>query len=239
MAVLLVLGLLAGGALAYVWFSGGSGEPSTDVTAPPLTGSPTTAGAVAPTSSGSTTVPSAVDGALVFTIDKERSTATFQLDEVLNGSPKTVVGVTNEVAAQISFDPADASTVQVGKVLVNARTFETDSGIRDRAVRGPILGSADDQFELIEFTPTAIEGLSGAIEQGTTLEFQVAGDLTIKGTTVPVTFEVTANLADELTGKAVATVLRSDFGLEIPSVPNVADVSNEVILTLEFVAIPA
>lgn len=231
--VLLILGLLGGGGLAFVWFSGGSGEPSTDVTAPPLSDPSTTlAGG---TATPGTTV---VAGATVFAIDKSRSTATFEIDEVLSGQPQQVVGVTSEVAGQISLDPTDASTAQVGKILVNARTIETDSAIRDRAIRGPILGSAQDEFELIEFTPTSIEGLSGAIESGTATEFQIVGDLLIKGTTVPVTFEVSAMLTseDELEGTAVATVLRSDFGLEIPSVPNVADVSDEVVLTLQFVA---
>ena len=39
---LAVLVLVVLGAAAYVWFSGGSGEPSTEVTAPPITSRATT-----------------------------------------------------------------------------------------------------------------------------------------------------------------------------------------------------
>jgi polyisoprenoid-binding protein YceI len=38
-------------------------------------------------------------------------------------------------------------------------------------------------------------------------------------------------------GSAEGTVLREDFGIGIPSVPGVAEVSEEVLIRLEFVAI--
>lgn len=40
-------------------------------------------------------------------------------------------------------------------------------------------------------------------------------------------------------GSAVATVLRESWNLTIPSVPNVANVSEEVELTIDFVAVAA
>jgi polyisoprenoid-binding protein YceI len=73
---------------------------------------------------------------------------------------------------------------------------------------------------------------------GDTLTFTVTGDLTIAGTTQPVTFDVTAALetADTLAGSAETTVLRSDFNLSIPNVPFVANVGDEVTLKLNFTA---
>ncbi len=71
------------------------------------------------------------------------------------------VGTTHEVAGQVRFDPADPSTMELSQMVVNARTLKTDSSLRDRAIRGPvILDSASDEFELITFDPTAIEGLA-------------------------------------------------------------------------------
>jgi polyisoprenoid-binding protein YceI len=63
--------------------------------------------------------------------------------------------------------------------------------------------------------------------------------MTIKGTTSGVSFDVTATLIDTKTieGTANSVVLRSDFGIGIPSVPSVANVSDEVVLTLDFVAV--
>jgi polyisoprenoid-binding protein YceI len=74
---------------------------------------------------------------------------------------------------------------------------------------------------------------------GQPLTFTVTGDLTIHDVSRPVTFSVTLTPESDarLTGLASATILRSDFGLTIPSVPSVADVSQEVKLELEFVAV--
>ena len=52
------------------------------------------------------------------------------------------------------------------------------------------------------------------------------------------TFDVAVILVDEtrLEGLAATTIARADFQLTIPSVPNVADVDEEVLIELEFVA---
>jgi hypothetical protein len=53
-----------------------------------------------------------------------------------------------------------------------------------------------------------------------------------------VTFDVTVTPVSEtrLEGNAVTTVKRSDYNLVIPSVPGVADVSEDVRLEIDFVA---
>ena len=54
----------------------------------------------------------------------------------------------------------------------------------------------------------------------------------------PVTFEGTVTLKSDtqIDGDLKATVTRSDFGLTIPNVPSVADVTDEVKLELQFTA---
>lgn len=232
-----VVAAAAGGAIWF--FNQGDAAPSTGVTAPTL--ATTTTSAAASTTPGSTettgatSTTSAAGGTLLLELTGE-STATFTLDEVLRGEPKTVVGTATGVAGQIEVALEDLAASRIGEILVNARTFATDSSFRDRAVRGPILDT--DAFEFISFTPTAIEGLSGTAAAGEPLTFTVSGDLRIRDVTAPVTFEVTATLAGDsrLEGTATAGVLRSTFGLEIPSVASVADVTDEVTITLEFVA---
>ena len=61
----------------------------------------------------------------------------------------------------------------------------------------------------------------------------------IKEVTQPVTFDVelTADSATQISGLAKATIKRSDFNLEIPSAPGVADVTDEVRLELAFTAV--
>ena len=147
---------------------------------------------------------------------------------------KTVVGTTSEVAGQVLFDPVDPAAAQFSEILINARTLETDRPNRDRAMRSAVvLNSGSDEHEFITFVPTTIEGLDGPIAVGEELTFDVTGELTIKGTTQPVTFSVTAVLEadDRLSGRAEAEVLRSDFGIDIPRAPGVADVTDEVTIS--------
>lgn len=236
----LLLGVVAVGLgiVAYLWFSAGSGEPTTDLTTPTLPPQTTTTAA-----GGSDTAPvtsqATEGGSVTFTIDPAQSTARFELDEELRGSPKRVVGTTSEVAGQFRFDPAAVAAAELSPIVVNARTFQTDSSNRDRAIRSAVvLDSGSDEFELITFTPTAIEGLPAAAAVGDTLAFTVTGDLQIKGTSRPVTFEVEVVWSDQdrLEGTAQATVMRSDFGIGIPNAPGVANVSEEVLVALDFIA---
>lgn len=230
---LLVIGALA----AYVWFSGGSGEPSTEVTAPPVAPSTTAVAAPETTVATAGTVPEPVDASTItYTLVKEESTASFALQEDLRGVRTDVVGTTNELAAEILVDFGTPANSQVGQVVINARTLETGSSFRDRAIRGEILDSADDEFEFITFTPTSIAGLPDEIADE--VSFTMTGDLTIRTITNPVTFAVTVSsiTPERLEGIATAEVLRSDFDLNIPSVSQVANVTDEVQLTIEFVA---
>jgi len=173
---------------------------------------------------------------VVLQISQEQSEARFTISEELNGQPKTVVGTTNQVAGELALDLSDLSTAQVGVIQVNARTFVTDSDRRDRAIRNFILET--DQYEFITFTPTQVTGLSGPAQPGQPFTFQIAGDLTIRGVTQPVVFDVTVQgeATARLTGTATAVVKRGDYNLTIPSVPNVANVGEEVTLEIDFVA---
>jgi len=140
------------------------------------------------------------------------------------------------VAGQLAVGAKDLSQTQVGVIQVNARTLVTDNDRRNGAIRNFILNT--DQYEFITFTPTSITGLSGATQSGQSFTFQMSGDLTIRNVTQSVTFNVTAQgvSASQITGTATATVNRSDFSLTIPSVPNVANVGEEVTLQIDFVA---
>ncbi len=174
----------------------------------------------------------------IFQIDQEGTSAEFNIFEVLNGSDKTVVGTTNQVAGEIAINASDLSLSRVGELRINARTFATDSDRRDNAVARFILQSENDEYEFIVFVPTAISGLSGNAAVGDTLTFQVTGDLTVAGVTQSITFEVTATLeADNmLTGHAETIISREAFNISIPNVPSVTNVSDEVTLKLDFVA---
>jgi polyisoprenoid-binding protein YceI len=182
----------------------------------------------------------AVDSdARVYEILQEESEARFVIDEVLRGSPKTVVGSTDQVAGQIAVDPTDLDPAEVGTILINARTFATDSEQRNRAIQNQILRT--DQHEYITFAPKTLLSLPDDASVGQAVPLQVVGDLTIAGVTREVTFDatITPESEDRLAGSASTTIRYADFGLAIPQVPAVTGVSENVRLELEFVAMAA
>lgn len=251
------------GGVAYVWFSGGSGEPSTEVTAPPITPASTTAVTTVPAEEPVETSPSVEEtpattvpvdttaaagtgaegatSAVLYRIDKEQSSVRFEIDEILNGSPFRVVGVTSEVAGEVLIDFDNPAASQLGTIVVNVRTFSTDSGFRDRAIRGPILGSSRDENEFATFEPGAIDGLPDRVAVNDRVPVTITGTFTLSGVSRPVTFdaEVEVDSGDRVEVTGAATVLRSDFGLTIPDVPSVSDVADEVLLVIDLVAVPA
>jgi polyisoprenoid-binding protein YceI len=231
LAVLLAVGVGAG---AW-WFSQGTEAPSVDVTAPPV-GTTTTA-STQPADGGATTTAAPVeagDGPATYALT-DASQAAFTITEDLRGTPTTVVGTSTIVLGEIAVDTDDPSTIQIGTILVNARDFTTDSGNRNRAIRGPILDA--DNFEFIEFVPDSIDVVD---DSGPEVRLTVTGDLTIREIANPVTFDVAATLNGDgtISGTATATIDRTDWGLNIPSAPGVANVSEVVSLALDFVAAP-
>lgn len=215
-------------------------------TSAPVT--PTSATAAAPAATNSTaptTAPTlaaaptqAAAGTTIFEIVQAESQAQFKIDEVLEGAPKTVLGITDQVAGQIALDPTNPAATQVGIIQVNARTLTTDNNMRNRAIKNRILLTNDHEF--ITFAPTELVGLPATGAVGQTYSFQIVGDLTIKGVTRPATFDVTvtAASAQRLEGQATSTIRYADFDVAVPSVPMVANVADEVQVALNFVAAP-
>lgn len=220
-AVAIIGLLIVVAAGVYIYVSGGSGEASEEVTE--------NAEQLSAESASQT----------VFRIVQDESSVSFTLDEDLRGVRTTVVGVTNQVAGDIQVDVENPANTQVGAIRINLRTLETDNDFRNRAIRSEILNSAQDEYEFTEFVPTAITGLPDSVTVGQPFTFQVTGDLKLVDTTRPVTFDVTVTPVseDRIEGVGTATVLRSDYGLNIPNAPGVANVTDEVELKIEFVAV--
>ncbi|MFQ3647685.1 MAG: YceI family protein [Anaerolineae bacterium] len=175
----------------------------------------------------------------LFRIDPAQSEARFILQEDLRGQRIDVIGVTNQVGGDMIVDVVNPAGSQVGQIVVNARTLQTDNTFRNQAIRSEILRSAQDAYEFITFTPTALNGLETAtVALGEPVTFTITGDLRIVETTRSVTFEATATLIDPqtLTGSASVVVRWADFGLRIPNVPGVSNITDDVTLEIDFVA---
>lgn len=220
--VLAVIGIVIAVALSiYIYVSGGSGEASEDIT------------------ENAEQLNAESPSQTVFRIVQEESRVSFTIEEDLRGVHTVVVGETDEVAGDIQVDVENPTNSKIGAIRINLRTLATSNDFRNRAIRSEILKSAQDEYEFTEFVPTAITGLPESVTVGQPFTFQVTGDLKLIDTTNSVTFDVTITPVSEtrIEGVGVTTVLRSDYGLTIPNAPGVANVTDEVELKIEFVAV--
>ena len=172
----------------------------------------------------------------IYELDPAQSEARFIINEVLRGTPTTVVGKTSNVAGQIAFAANDPASTRVGQIVIGARDLATDNNFRNRAIANEILHT--NQFEFITFTPTSITGLPDSVAVGESYSFQMVGDLTITDKMQEVVFETTATLVDAATlqGEASTMLAYADFGVTVPFAQSVDAVEETVVLELSFVA---
>jgi polyisoprenoid-binding protein YceI len=229
-AIPVIIGVIVGGAALSIYIRGGSGEASEEIAAPTLQ----------PRESESEETGNAPSTEIQFEIIPEESEVRFILNEVLRGQPTTVIGRTSEVGGIIVIDPNTPANSIIGPIRINLRTLQTPEEMRNRTIRAEILETARDEYEFTEFIPKEIIGLPDSVEIGVPFSFTVVGDLPIRAITNEVSFDVTVNPISEtrIEGSASTQVLRSDYDLNIPNVPSVANVTNEVQLEIDFVAEP-
>lgn len=205
----------------YVWFTGGSGEPSREATAE--------------------TVEPVEPESITYRVDRDRSEARFLIEEVLRGEPNTVVGRTSGIDGSIAVQ-LEPAAVEIGEFEINVRSIRTDDEVRDRSIRTLILESNRDEYEFSSFRPRRVEGVPEVITVGDTLDLDVTGDLTVRDVTTEVTFamEVSVDSREEISGLATTTLRWDQLEISIPYVGGnsiVSAVEDELELQLEFLAV--
>ncbi len=251
--VVFVLGMAAGAA-GWIWITGGSGEASISIEDALATSDANDVALAAAVGTAvvdamnivvthvadmSATLVAEMVEPVEFSIVSSESLATFTLEEDLRGARTTVLGSTSEVAGKIMVDMINPAASSIGTIVINARTLETDQSFRNRALRSSILKSAQDAFEFIVFQPKQLSSFSAeSLAVGESITFDITGDLTVADVTNSVTFNAKVTLESEtqISGSATVNVLYRDFGLTIPSAPGVANVTDDVDLSLQFVA---
>lgn len=164
------------------------------------------------------------------------SEARFYINEVLLGNDKEVIGVTNLVTGEVNFDLSNPQAATVGTISIDASDLTTDDNRRNGQIRNRILQTSDFQF--ITFSPTNLVGIPESLAVGDSFDVEISGDLTIKETTQSVIFLTTVTVVSEteLTGLGSTIIKYADYDINIPQVPIVASVEEEVRLELAFVA---
>ena len=154
----------------------------------------------------------------------------YRVGEILFGVETEGVGRTDQVTGALVIE---GTTVTEANFSVDLASMKSDDTRRDGQFRGRIMAVAD--YPTAEFVLTEpIElGRIPAIDEQITAT--ATGELTLRGTTLPVTFELTAQRTAERIGiLGDITVVFSDYGIPNPSI---AGITTEPFGLLEFVII--
>ena len=174
----------------------------------------TVAGEPSATTTADTVAPSTPDGNWVIT--GASSTVGYRIQEVLGGVDVEAAGRTDQVTGSLTIDGTRASA---GEFSVDMATIASDDGRRDGQFRGRIMSV--DQFPTATFVLTAPIDFGAVPTEGTAVTATATGDLTLRGVTRSVTFEVEARLEGGRIGVLGSIpILFSDY--EIPDPSNVA-----------------
>jgi polyisoprenoid-binding protein YceI len=244
-AAVLVLFVAAGAALVW-WFLRDDAPDEVslaDAAAQVTESTPATSGAVATTAPATTpaTTPAGASGDVsgAWTVDTsigefnyEDSTGTFvgfRVEEELQGlGSVTAVGRTPTVSGTLAID---GTTVTAVSIEADMSAITTNDSRRDDKVWSAL---ETDTFPTATFVLTQPIDLGDAATNGEAVTVDAAGELTIHGVTLPVTFPLQAQLVgDTIVVVGQVDVVFADYGVELPTAPIVLSLDDNGIIELQ------
>jgi polyisoprenoid-binding protein YceI len=160
----------------------------------------------------------------------DASTVGYRIQEVLAGVDVEAAGRTDQVTGSLTILGTQATA---GEFSVDMATIVSDDGRRDGQFRGRIMNV--DQFPTATFVLTSPIDFGAVPLDGSSVVATASGELTLRGVTRPVTFEVDARLEGGRIGVLGSIpILFSDYQIPDPS-NAVAKVKDDGLL--EFVLI--
>lgn len=154
----------------------------------------------------------------------------YRVEEILFGVNTAGVGRTNDITGSLTID---GTQVTAADFEVDMATVESDDSRRDGQFRGRIMTVAE--FPTAKFVLTEPIELGEIPETGQQATATATGDLTLRGVTNSVTFDVTAQLQNDRIGvlSSIAVVF-ADYDIVNPSVAGITTEDNGL---LEFVLV--
>jgi polyisoprenoid-binding protein YceI len=201
-------------------------------------GHPTTA---AHKAAGAATVvgtPIPTTGLTKYTLSTSGSSASYSVHEdlIFGGvGSHTAVATSNNVSGSLFLGLSGNHPVltQVN-VTVDLTSLASDSSLRDGHVQDYLDTS---EFPSAQFSSTNVSGLPATYTSGSTISFQMIGNLKIHGVTNQETFTVNGKLdGTTISGTATTTIFMTDFGITPPDLANIAIVDNKVTITITLTA---
>jgi polyisoprenoid-binding protein YceI len=220
----LALGILACGLTAC--------EPSRDAqarSASTETAPATTAG----------TAQSTAAAAIRYVTAPAGNAARYRIREQLVGLdlPNDAVGETNGVTGEIAVDSKGNIIASESKFTVDVSALKSDKERRDGYVRRRVLET--EQHPTVTFVPKSVRGISLPLPKSGKKTFELAGDLTVRGTTRLTVWKVDATFhPDRMSGAATTSFTFTDFGMTQPKVPVVLSVDETIKLEMDFTLVP-
>jgi polyisoprenoid-binding protein YceI len=141
------------------------------------------------------------------------SKAQYRVKEVLFGQDNTATGTTEDVTGSVAIH---GTSVTNATVTVDLTSVTSDESQRDNQFQNRIMDTAD--FPKATFKLTKPIELGSEPADGVKITTTATGDLTMHGTTKPVTAQVEARrTGDTIEAAGSIPVTFSDFGIDNPS----------------------
>jgi polyisoprenoid-binding protein YceI len=176
---------------------------------------------------------------LSYVVAPEGNEARYRVQEQLVGVdlPGDAVGRTSKIEGGIVIEGNGTIVKEESKFVVDLASLATDQQMRDNYVRRNTLQT--EQHPRATFVPTAFRGLPSPIPTSGEVKFQLVGELTLRGITKPVTWEVTAtNSVGQISGNATTRFKFGDFEMQQPRVRRVLSVQDDIRLEYDFRLMP-
>jgi polyisoprenoid-binding protein YceI len=188
---------------------------ATTVPAAPATASATETTTPSTEAAPGTTAGASVDGDVsgVWNVVPDASTLGYRVSEVLGGVDTEGAGRTSDVAGSLTIDGTSATA---GEWTVQMASITSDSDRRDGQFRTRIMST--DEFPTATFVLTGPIDFGAIPAAGESITATATGDLTLRGVTNSVTFELTAQLENGRIGVLGSIpILFSDYQIPDPS----------------------
>lgn len=183
---------------------------------------PTSSAAPAGSSTSSAPTTAAAAGADGIWTTSADSILGYRVKESINGFDTEANGRTNAVTGSLTIEGTVASAAEF---TVDMTTFKSDEGKRDGQFNGRIMSV--DQFPTATFVLTQPIDFGAVPAEGGTVTASATGDLTLRGVTKPVTFDLSATYKNgRIAVLGNIPVVFADYGIPNPSIATIVTEDN-------------
>lgn len=157
------------------------------------------------------------------------SFAGFRVEEELSSiGSTTAVGRTGAVSGELTIEGSQLTATQI---TVDLSQLTTNDSRRDGKAKGAL---NTGEFPNANFVLGSPIDLGAAVDDGSPVSVDAAGDLTIKGVTQRVTFTIDAQLVGDVIAVVGSTeIVWADFGVEVPTAPIVVSAEDRGVVEFQ------